>query len=75
MNIKKIIKDVIKRSNPIVFMLQQVLQLTNNPLNFFCVLQFLGIPLQMLIITWKDIVMHVNSLKMLRKKKKKKKSN
>ena len=41
----KIVKDLIKRSNPDSIYAATGTPITNNPLNFFCVLQFLGDPI------------------------------
>lgn len=41
----KIVKDVVKRSNPDSIYAATGTPITNNPLNFFCVLQFLGDPI------------------------------
>lgn len=41
----KIVKDVIKRSKPDSIYAATGTPITNNPLNFFCVLQFLGDPI------------------------------
>lgn len=41
----KIVKDVIKRSNPDSIYAATGTPITNDPLNFFCVLQFLGDPI------------------------------
>lgn len=41
----KIVKDVIKRSSPDSIYAATGTPITNNPLNFFCVLQFLGDPI------------------------------
>ena len=41
----KIVKDVIKRSNPDSIYEATGTPITNNPLNFFCMLQFLGDPI------------------------------
>ena len=41
----KIVKDLIKRGNPDSIYAATGTPITNNPLNFFCVLQFLGDPI------------------------------
>lgn len=41
----KIVKDVIKRSKPDSIYAATGTPITNNPLNFFCILQFLGDPI------------------------------
>ena len=41
----KIVRDLIKRSNPDSIYAATGTPITNNPLNFFCVLQFLGDPI------------------------------
>lgn len=41
----KIVKDVVKRSTPDSIYAATGTPITNNPLNFFCVLQFLGDPI------------------------------
>lgn len=41
----KIVKDLIKRGNPNSIYIATGTPITNNPLNFFCVLQFLGDPI------------------------------
>lgn len=41
----KIIKDLVKRSNPDSIYAATGTPITNNPMNFYCVLQFLGDPI------------------------------